>query len=76
MIPDHWANPENRPLEELYQNFMVWVSSYYDQPANPHSINELNFVNRKRYATIDAIGPEEMKKQYDEAAAVRSELSM
>ncbi|RDB30090.1 hypothetical protein Hypma_013908 [Hypsizygus marmoreus] len=76
IIYDPWANPDNRPPEELYRNFIGWVTSYYDQPENPTSINELNFAKRTDHATVNSWSPEELGRIFDEGAAVRSELHM
>lgn len=76
VIYNPWANPDNKPVGELFQSFKTWVSSYYDQPNRPSSVNELDFAKRTDHTTVESLDPEELEGQYDEAAAVRSELPM
>jgi hypothetical protein len=82
-----WTDPDCKTPEQLYRNFMYWVSSYYDHPAiaidatgepsgNIDYIHGLDYRKRTDRATVAAFTPEELEKFYCEKAAVRSELKM
>ncbi|KAF9002892.1 hypothetical protein BDQ17DRAFT_1242627 [Cyathus striatus] len=71
-----WTDPDCKTPEELYQNFLYWVSSYYDHPSLPVSIHDLDFRKRTDNRTVSKWTPEQFAKFYCEPAAVRSELPM
>ncbi|KAG6828085.1 hypothetical protein H0H92_009313 [Tricholoma furcatifolium] len=64
------------PPDEVTRNFNVWLSSYYDHPENPQSVDELHFAQRTDLATSDSWTQDELENFSDNEAFVRSELPM
>ncbi|KAG6843897.1 hypothetical protein H0H87_011905 [Tephrocybe sp. NHM501043] len=48
-------------------NFHAWVSSYYDQPESPKSVNNLDFAERTEHASSDNWSTDELESfhEYD-----------
>ncbi|KAG6828866.1 hypothetical protein H0H87_000563 [Tephrocybe sp. NHM501043] len=77
-VYDPWTDPEFKTPEELYQNFMIWVSSYYDHPGFTVATTLSNLDHRKRTnrTTIDSFTPEQHNRLDGHVAAARCELQM
>ncbi|KAG6831917.1 hypothetical protein H0H87_003415 [Tephrocybe sp. NHM501043] len=58
------------------RNFHAWVSSYYDHPENPKSINDLHFAERTEHASSDNWSTDELESFHEYDTFVRSELPM
>ncbi|KAG6840111.1 hypothetical protein C0991_008901 [Blastosporella zonata] len=60
----------------VMRNFHTWVSSYYDHPENPKSINDLHFAERTERASSDNWTADDLESFHDYDAFLRSELPM
>ncbi|KZP26752.1 hypothetical protein FIBSPDRAFT_333820 [Athelia psychrophila] len=69
-----YTDPDFPTPEALFNNFAVWASGYYEHPdLASRSIHGLDFSKRGACPSIENMTPEEMSKNFDGAAAARSE---
>ncbi|KAG6864181.1 hypothetical protein C0991_011800 [Blastosporella zonata] len=67
-----WTDPNSKTEQETADNFMAWVSSYYDHP----DFHAASLDNRKRTDHTTSFIPEQLKRYDTGEAAARSEFPM
>ncbi|KAJ6562616.1 hypothetical protein B0H19DRAFT_943874 [Mycena capillaripes] len=79
--PDHetfyqpMADPDYHTLEQKYDNFQHWVSSYYKHPdIASGKPSGLSFAKRTDKQTVSSWTEEQKEKYFDKVAAIRTEL--
>ncbi|KDR80048.1 hypothetical protein GALMADRAFT_61697 [Galerina marginata CBS 339.88] len=72
-----WADPAFKTPKELYHNFALWVSSFFDHPDVSGSTYGLNYKDRSTdSATVSLWTQEEFERNFSESAVSRSEFRM
>ncbi|KAF8904870.1 hypothetical protein CPB85DRAFT_1563892 [Mucidula mucida] len=72
-----FTDPDLKLPEEVFANFGVWVSSYYDHPDLASRTRKgLDFSKRGPKITLDNMTPEDTKDNFDGDAAGRMEVPM
>ncbi|KZT19099.1 hypothetical protein NEOLEDRAFT_1033002, partial [Neolentinus lepideus HHB14362 ss-1] len=62
---------------EVFDNFQYWVSGYYNHVGLPtRKVLELDFTERGARPSVDNMTPTEYEKNFDGAAAARTEFPM
>jgi len=74
---DPFTDPDYPTPQAMFDNFSIWVSSYFDHPDLPsRTIHGLNFDKRGARPSIDNMTPAEMTVNFDATAAARTEFPM
>ncbi|KAJ8073170.1 hypothetical protein PM082_020039 [Marasmius tenuissimus] len=76
-VYDPWTDPDYKTPEELFQNFALWVSSFYDHRDSQNAnLADMDMRKRGEDPTVTKWSEEEFNRYFSQDAAVRSELKM